>query len=132
MTEILFLQNNINDLLTRNENRRDFYLHDCEPVDSASNFASLLSACLQGTLISFSVEKMVIGLANKIIYIKYHTDTGDEITFNTLFSVSIYPLWLLSCFLSFLIKGIVFRQMYFCHFRYQFIHFLLFIMNFII
>lgn len=92
MTEILFLHNNINDLLTRNENRRDFYLHDCEPVDSASNFASLLTACLQGTLVSFSVEKMVIGLANKLIYIKYQSDTGDEITFNTLFSVSIYPL----------------------------------------
>ncbi len=92
MTEILFLLDNINDLLALNENRRDIYLHDCEPVDSASNFASLLTACLQGTLISFSVEKMIIGLANKLIYIKYHTDTGDEITFNTLFSISIHPL----------------------------------------
>lgn len=92
MTEILFLLDNINDLLALNENRRDIYLHDCEPVDSASNFASLLTACLQGTLISFSVEKMIIGLANKIIYIKYQSDTGDEITFNTLFSVSIHPL----------------------------------------
>jgi len=92
MTEILFLHNNINDLLVHDETHRDFYLHDCEPVDSASNFASLLSACLQGTLISFSVEKMIIGLANKLIYIKYQSDTGDEITFNTLFSVSIYPL----------------------------------------
>jgi len=92
MTEILFLHNNINDLLVHDETHRDFYLHDCEPVDSASNFASLLSACLQGTLIAFSVEKMVIGLSNKLIYIKYFSDTGDGICYNTLFSVSIHPL----------------------------------------
>lgn len=92
MTEILFLHNNINDLSARGENRRDIYLHDCEPVDPSTNFASLLTACLQGTLISFSVEKIVIGLVDKIIYIKYSTDTGDEICYNTLFSISIYPL----------------------------------------
>ena len=92
MTEIIFLHNNINDLLALNENRRDLYLHDCEPVDTASNFASLLTEWLQGTLITFSSEKIVIGLPDKIIFIKYESDTGDEITFNTLFSVSIHSL----------------------------------------
>jgi len=92
MTEILFLNNKIIDMISFHETRSDIYLHDCEPIDYCSNFASLLSACLHATLIAFSPEKIIIGLPSKLITIKYQSDTGDGLFYNTLFSISINSL----------------------------------------
>lgn len=92
MTEILFLHNYINALIERGDNRGDYYLCDSDPVDPASDFASLLAASLHGTLFCFSLDKMIIGLDDKMIFIKYYGDSGDGFSFNTLFSISMYPL----------------------------------------
>jgi hypothetical protein len=92
MTEILFLHNYINSLIARGDNRGDYYLSDSDPVYPASDFASLLAASLHGTLFCFAMDKIIIGLDDKMIFIKYYGDSVDGYWFDTVFSVSIYPL----------------------------------------